>query len=275
MMVLTRQAGEFLRRYLLAVQFFTRIPMTGGVGRWVGYSPELMRAAVAHLPGVGWLAGMAACCAYAALAFGLPDTPMTVLAGAVAATFATVVLTGALHEDGLADLADGLGGSSDRERALAIMKDSRVGAFGVVALVLVLVSKVALLSVLGALSPAVALSALLAAHAVSRFAPLVLMHTLPYAGDSQSAKSGPLAARIGMDTVLVGAAWCAVPLALATLAQGLVFVAGGLIAGAAALLWLRQLLQRRLQGFTGDALGAAQQLCELAFYLGAALAIGR
>lgn len=275
MMVLTRQAGELLRRYLLAVQFFTRIPVTGGVGRWVGYSPELMRAAAAHLPGVGWLAGMAACCAYAVLAFGLPDTPMTALAGAVAAMTATVVLTGALHEDGLADLADGLGGSSERERALAIMKDSRVGAFGVVALVLVLLSKVALLSVLGALSPALALSALLAAHVVSRFAPLVLMYTLPYAGDSQVAKSGPLAASVSTETVLVGAAWCVVPLALAALVQDVAFVAGGLLAGAAALFWLRQLLQRRLQGFTGDALGAAQQLCELAFYLGAALAIGR
>lgn len=275
MMVLTAHATGFLRRYLVAVQFFTRIPVTGGVGRWVGYSPELMRAAAAHLPGVGWLAGMAACCAYAALAFGLPDTPMTALAGAVAAMTATVVLTGALHEDGLADLADGLGGSSERERALAIMKDSRVGAFGVVALVLVLLSKVALLSVLGALSPAVALSALLAAHVVSRFAPLVLMHTLPYAGDSQSARSGPLAAQVGADTVLVGAAWCVVPLALAALVQDVAFVAGGLLAGAAALFWLRQLLLRRLQGFTGDALGAAQQLCELAFYLGAALVIGR
>lgn len=275
MMVLAGHATGFLRRYLVAVQFFTRIPVTGGVGQWVGYSPELLRAAAAHLPGVGWLAGIAACCAYAALAFGLPDTPMTVLAGAAAATIATVVLTGALHEDGLADLADGLGGSRDRERALAIMKDSRVGAFGLVALVLVLLSKVALLSVLGAVSPATVLPALLAAHVASRFAPLVLMHTLPYAGDSQSARSGPLAARIGVGTAAIGAAWCAVPLALAALVQGVAFVAGGLLAGAAALLWLRQLLQRRLQGFTGDALGAAQQVCELAFYLGAALAIGR
>jgi adenosylcobinamide-GDP ribazoletransferase len=107
---------QFLRHYLLAIQFFTRIPVTGRLGDWVGFSPAMLRASAAHFPGVGWLVG----------------------GGVAGFTALGVLMTGAFHEDGLADVADGLGGSQDRERALTIMKDSRVGAFGAIAVVLVL-----------------------------------------------------------------------------------------------------------------------------------------
>jgi hypothetical protein len=153
------------------------------LARWVGFSPDMLRASAAHFPGVGWLVGLA----------GL----------------------GAFHEDGLADLVDGLGGSADRDRALEIMKDSRIGAFGAIALVLALLLKVALLATLASVSPIAVLAALLAAHVVSRFWPLVLIRTLAYVGDAAGSKSKPLAERITPAALWLGAAWCAVPVALA------------------------------------------------------------
>jgi len=232
----------------------------------------MLRASAAHFPGVGWLVGMAACVTFTAVHLALPGAVHAPLVAAVASTLATVWLTGAFHEDGLADLTDGLGGSRDRARALEIMKDSRVGAFGAIALVLALLAKVSLLALLAELSITAVLAALLAAHVVSRFWPLVLIRALPYVGDAGSSKSKPLAERIDPAALAVGAAWCAVPLALAITAQGLAFTAAGVAASGLGALYLYRLLRRRLQGFTGDALGATQQVCEVAFYLGAALA---
>ena len=141
---------QFIRHYLLSIQFFTRIPVTGRLAAWVGYSPAMLRASAAHLPGVGVVVGAVAAAIFALLQLLLPDTAFTPLVAAVFSTLATVLLTGGFHEDGLADVADGLGGSYDRERALDIMKDSRIGAFGAMALVLALLAKVSLLALLGA-----------------------------------------------------------------------------------------------------------------------------
>ena len=134
--------SRFARHYLLSLQFFTRIPVTGRLADWVGFSPAMLRASAGHFPGVGWLVGgLLAGLSWLLLVF-LPDTVMTPLVVAALGTAAGVLLTGAFHEDGLADVADGLGGSLDRERALIIMKDSRVGAFGAIAVCLALLAKV-------------------------------------------------------------------------------------------------------------------------------------
>ena len=146
--------SRFAREYLLALQFFTRIPVTGKLAGWVGFSPELLRASAAHFPGVGLLVGVLTAAVYAALQALLPATTFTPLVAAALSTAASVMLTGGFHEDGLADVADGLGGSYVRERALDIMKDSRVGAFGAMALVLALLAKVALVALLGSIDSA-------------------------------------------------------------------------------------------------------------------------
>ncbi|MDP3172161.1 MAG: adenosylcobinamide-GDP ribazoletransferase, partial [Polaromonas sp.] len=143
--------SRFIRHFLLAVQFFTRIPVTGALAAWVGYSPAMLRASAAHFPGTGWLVGGVAAGVYALLIALLPPGLFTPLVAAALSTVATVLLTGAFHEDGLADVSDGLGGSSEAPRALEIMKDSRVGAFGALALVLVLGCKLALIALLGSL----------------------------------------------------------------------------------------------------------------------------
>ena len=90
-----------VRRFLVALQFFTRIPVTGPLAQWVGYSPQMLRASAGHFPGVGLLVGVLAASVYAGLALGLPDTSWTPLVAAIVSTIATVLLTGGFHEDGL------------------------------------------------------------------------------------------------------------------------------------------------------------------------------
>ena len=264
---------DSVRHYLLAVQFFTRIPVTGRLAAWVGYSPAMLRASAAHFPGVGWLAALVACAVAAASGTLLHGKAGNALVTAVLCTIATVLLTGGFHEDGLADVADGLGGSADRSRALEIMKDSRIGAYGAMALVLALLAKVALLALLDAYSGTALLAALAGGHVWSRFCPLLLVRWLPHVGDSATSKSKALADQLSRAALAVAFLWCFMPLALVLRAQGAAFLIAGMLASGLALLWMRRLFVRRLQGFTGDCLGATQQVCEIAFYLGAAAAL--
>jgi adenosylcobinamide-GDP ribazoletransferase len=264
---------NFIRHTLLALQFFTRIPVTGRLAAWVGYSPDLMRASTAHFPGVGWLVGLVAALSFAGLRILLPDVAGAALVAAVFSTGLTVFLTGALHEDGLADVADGLGGTHERTRALEIMKDSRVGVFGVLALVLALLMKVALLVLLDSVDTGLVWAALLAAHVSSRAWPLLLIRCLPYVADAASSKSKPLADQISTSSLIVAAVWLLGALVLVQWVFDDVFWLWPLLASGLVFLVMWRLFARRLQGFTGDCLGATQQVCELAFYLGLALSL--
>lgn len=271
---MTQRLLLFVRHWLLALQFFTRIPVTGRLAAWVGYSPAMLRASAAHMPAIGALIGALAAALFGLLLWALPSVPAAPWVAALASTVWTVWLTGAFHEDGLADLADGLGGSYDRERALEIMKDSRIGSFGSVALVLAFGLKAALLATLAQLDAALAVAALFGAHVSSRLAPLFVIATLPHVGDTPRSKSKPLADAISTGALVTGTLWWA--LAMALLVGWRMDPAWGaaLLGTAVAALWMRRLLQRRLQGFTGDGLGATQQVGEIAFYLGLALASG-
>ncbi len=289
---MTRFFSQALRHYLLSVQFFTRIPVTGALAAWVGYSPTLLRASAGHFPGVGALVGALVAAFSVLLWRALPAHGATALVVAALGTALGVLITGAFHEDGLADVADGLGGSQERARALEIMKDSRVGAFGAIAVLLVLLSKVASLALLGQVSAVLMVLALLAAHVVSRTWPLLTIRLLVHVGDTAQSKSKPLAEQISGAALVTGFIWCFMVLALAMSTQTAIYKiafggvsddAGGAPAGAwlgavlsSGLVWagLARWFKRRLGGFTGDCLGATQQLCELAFYLGLALACG-
>jgi adenosylcobinamide-GDP ribazoletransferase len=275
---------RFLQHYLLAIQFFTRIPITGRLAAWVGYSPDMLRASAAHFPGVGVLVGgLVAVLTAVLLAFLPPASPLSPLVAAVFGTVFSVMLTGAFHEDGLADTADGLGGSQNRERALDIMKDSRVGAFGAIALVLILLSKVSLLAMIGDVNPSVMLLGIFLAHVASRTFPLLLIRLLPHVGDIGSSKSKPLADQISLKSILFAFLWLFLVIAsvfIACVAMEIIafdeafeiFLAGFVLAsGAFVYMW--RMFAKRLQGFTGDCLGATQQVCEVAFYLGLALSL--
>lgn len=255
-----------VRHFLLAVQFFTRVPVTGRLAAWVGFSPQMLRAAAAHLPAIGWIAGGVAAVVFVAVGAGLPGVGGA-FAAAVLSTVATVMLTGAFHEDGLADVADGLGGSASRERALEIMKDSRIGAFGAVVLVLALGLKFGLLAALAARGLDVVAVSIVGAHVLSRLAPLFLIRWLPYVGDSSGSKAKPLADAISGGALLVAVLWAAPAVALLLCAHDAMHVGAALVALVLAGGWMARLFVRRLQGFTGDGLGATQQVCELAIYL--------
>ncbi len=278
---------QSVRHFLLAIQFFTRIPVTGRLAQWVGYSPAMLRASAGHFPGVGVVVGAVVAAVTALLLVGLPPGPFTPLVAAVFGTVLSVMVTGGFHEDGLADVADGLGGSSDRERALVIMKDSRVGAFGALAVVLALLAKVSLLALIGTVSLHWMLLAIFAAHVVSRTWPLLLIRLMLHVGDAAGSKSKPLADQISTGSLVAAGTWCFMALAPVVIALFAINtgvsqsgeasawppMAAALLASGLGFAYMWRLLWRRLQGFTGDGLGATQQVCEIAFYLGLALAI--
>lgn len=261
----------WLRHYLLALQFFTRVPVTGRLAGWVGYSPAMLRASAAHFPGVGLLVGGVAAAVAWLLLLHLPANAFAPFVAVVFSTIATVLLTGALHEDGLADVADGLGGSQDRRRALEIMKDSRIGAFGAIALVLALLAKLSLLALLAAQDLRTLCITLVLAHVVSRAWPLLVIRWLPYAGEADGTKAKPMADAITPGTLAIAGLWTLAVVAAVAWLQGPAFLAAPLVASALAFLVLLRLYARRLQGFTGDCLGAMQQAAEIACYLGVAL----
>ena len=267
---------NLVRSLLLAVQFFTRIPLPAPLARWAGFAPERMRAAIAHMPAIGWIAGSVSTvvfggvvAAWGTAALWLASPTLLMLLAALLSTLAGVLLTGGMHEDGLADVADGLGGHVSAERALQIMKDSRVGNYAVLAMVLALLLKVCLLAVLGVFYMPGLMVAMLAAHVVSRFFPLVLINWLPHVALQGQSKTRQVAGVIGPIALWSAALWCLPLAAFYWLPHGvwLLFMVGvaTVAAGLAALCmgwWFRQ----RLQGFTGDCLGATQQVCELVFY---------
>lgn len=272
-----------LRHFLIALQFFTRIPVTGRLAQWVGFSPRMLAASAVHFPGVGWVVGGLSAMVWWLAAWGWCGTgcgigvsPSTavVKAGvgagawlaAIAATAFGLWLTGAFHEDGLADTADALGGHVDRERALVIMKDSRIGSYGAAALVLALLTKSALLAVLAGQGAEAAMLGLVVAHVLSRSTPLWMLWRLPYVADLAGSKSKPLAEAIDVAGLLRAFLWVGPALALLGWAWGMPRLLAVVAALALVLLYLHRLLRRRLGGFTGDTLGATQQLSELAVY---------
>lgn len=256
-----------LRLAFVALQFLTRLP----VPAWVGagcWDPAWLNRSVRYFALVGALVGAAGgAVALAALRLWPP---------AVAATLSvafTLWLTVAFHEDGLADAFDALLGAAPRERALAIMKDSRIGTYGAAALVLGLLLRIALLAQLLRVDPVLAAAGSVAVHAGGRAGAAVLMRMLPYAGDEAHAKAKPLAREVRTsDAVWAAVTGLAALLPVPALAPGAAAAGAPVaLAGAASLaalvLALRGWLRRRLGGFTGDTLGAAEQLGEIALWL--------
>ncbi|SHN26847.1 adenosylcobinamide-GDP ribazoletransferase [Rhizobacter sp. OV335] len=252
-----------LRLIAIALQFFTRVPMPARIG----FEPEWLNASARHFPLVGFLIG-----SVAALALVIGSQALGTAIGVWLSIAATVWLTGAFHEDGLADTCDALGGAVSRERALEIMKDSRIGSYGAVALVLVLGLKAATLS---ALPMALAVPALLLAHTASRAAAVVLIRLLPYAGEVSQAKAKPLAQKVSALGVGIALGWVALlAVALVALRWGwwpyVAFALTGVVLGTVVCgRWFR----RRLGGITGDTLGATQQITELLALLGWVVAL--
>ena len=261
-----------IRHFLLALQFFTRIPIPSVIVGWVGYSPAMLRASTGHLPGVGWVVGGLTAMVMGGALVALPALPASAWVAAVLSTLFSILLTGAFHEDGLADTVDGLGGGLTRTDALKIMKDSRIGSYGSAALVLSLVCQFALLVLLIQIDLAWAIAGLFAAHVTSRLMPLFVIRWMAYVGDVPQSKSESAAGNISNLSVAVGLLWSMMAMALTAYGVPTMPLWGGALGALLAMILMAWLLYRRLQGYTGDGLGAVQQLSEIGFYLGLTLA---
>ena len=253
------RAREELAVFLLAVQFLTRWPIRSQDL----FTEARLTAATRYYPLVGALVG-----AFSGAVFWLAHLVFPVSLAIVLATAASILATGAFHEDGFADTCDGLGGGTTRERALEIMRDSRLGTYGAAGLGLMLAAKVLALA---ATPPEAIPWLLIAAHAASRSSAVLAIATSTYVRDSGIAR--PVADRVAPNSLAVvlatGAAAVFVLLAVTTPATILAGL-GGLAAGH---LVMRLLYERKLGGYTGDCLGAVQQTSELGMYLGVAAAM--
>lgn len=237
----------------LCLGLLTRLP----VGLAASVPAETMARASRWFPLVGALIGaLSALVLYFCAALAVPD-----MAAVLIALGASILVTGALHEDGLADTADGFGGGRDRDARLAIMRDSRIGAYGVLALILSVGMRWSALAALMGDSLAAAMVALVVAAAASRLVPVMLMNVLsPARSDGMAVGAGRpeavtvrLAGVFALASLLLLSDWPAMVLTMiATLA---VFVAVGALA------------VRRIGGHTGDVLGASQQGAEILILL--------
>ncbi|RJF75455.1 adenosylcobinamide-GDP ribazoletransferase [Rhodopseudomonas palustris] len=250
-----------LRPFFNALQFMTILPAP----RVAQFDADWLLPAAKYFPLVGALIGL--CCGGVLIAV---SAVWSGLVPAVLAVIAGVALTGALHEDGIADSADGLFGGRTREQRLTIIKDSRIGNYGAVTLIASLVLRIAALATL---PPWLGAAALVASHSLGRAGILAAMAMLPYAGNVATAKLtypdsrlDPAGAIVAVVLTLLGLAWliAAEPGAAAC----------GLI-GAVALGALPALAAARLiGGYVGDVLGATEQLTQIGLLLGVAAIAG-
>lgn len=236
----------FARRFTLALHDSTRMRAGEAWSAEAEPVPEPELATTAHLPGVGWLVGIAACLVFAVFSLALGGTAWAPLVAAIACTAATATLTGARNESALYRLADQAGGAAP------------AAGHGVLALVLLLSAKFALLAALADASEPAVITALFAGLVVSRFMQLLAHWAASAGSDSRS---------LG-----VGALWCAVPLVLMAAAGGVAFMLVPVALASLACFALLRWCRTRADLPTVERPGAVQQVCEVAFYLGAAVA---
>lgn len=251
------------RYFLLAVGFFTRIP----VPNFSDFHADDLNYSAKYFPLVGLLVGMVGAGAFTLAAKLLPSSIAVLLSMAT-----TIYITGAFHEDGLADSADGLGGAWEKERILSIMQDSRLGTYGAIALFMMLFAKFQVLNEL----PVYFLPfILIIGHTISRLCALFVMADLSYVRVEGKAK--PLATKIKLTDLAVATAFgiMPVPLIYLNFSPFIFTLNDWLLLGGYCFLpvllvwvWWRNKIKRWLGGYTGDCLGAMQQLTELALYIG-------
>lgn len=238
--------------FLTAVQFLTRIP----VPTLKDFQPDWTARSARYFPFVGALAGLASGLVLIAASYIWSGLLPALLATAVG-----ILITGAFHEDGLADAADGLGGGRTPGRRLEIMKDSRVGTYGVLALGLAIALKVAALA---QMPIALVLASLVAAHAGGRGAAVLAMRLLPYAGDRASTKVKPVADGVTTGETVVALVFAALAI-LPALLLAPVATLGALAVAGVCVVVMALLAKRLIGGWVGDTLGATEQVFEIGF----------
>lgn len=248
--------AEWLRLFLIATQFLTRLP----VPEWGKVSEETLGKAAKFFPLVGVMVG-----AGAALTFWLLQHILPRSAAVLGAIIFTAFITNGFHEDGLADTFDGFGGGWTKEQALEIMRDSRLGTYGALALVFLILGKYSLLSSIASETPGQIWRWLIVAHTASRWTVLPLCSWLPYARAEGQGKL--VAKQIGNADIFIGSVILLITVLLLSWQAALAAIS---VAGLATLL-SGFYYRARLSGITGDCLGATNQVTEVSLYLTAVI----
>ncbi|AZJ31588.1 cobalamin-5'-phosphate synthase [Tenacibaculum mesophilum] len=239
--------------FLTAVLFFTRIPCP----KWVDHSPEILNKSSRYFSLVGIVVGSIAALAYFAFSYIFPTDIAIVIS-----MISSIWITGAFHEDGFADVCDGFGGGWTKEKILTIMKDSRLGTFGVSGLVFILAIKFLALYHLQNLSIDLIL-VIISGHSISRFIATVLLYTHDYVRDIDSSKIKPTTKQMSSKSLLISAIFGVVPLFF--FQNPMVFLV--LLPLLLTYLYMGHFFKKWIGGQTGDCAGALQQVAEIVFYL--------
>ena len=249
-----------LRAVAAAFTFMTRLPL----GRFASHDETELRASAAYFPLVGVVVG-----AFGAATYAIATTLWPLSIAILLSMIAMVYVTGAFHEDALADTLDGFGGGRTSDRVLEIMKDSRVGSFALVGVALTLAVKFAALSSIAGSAGTVGLvRALVGGHVLARWSSVPLMMTLSYvrpaSTNERPSAGGPFSSALGVSRGLAATVFAAAAVDIALGANDAAMAAiVAVLVTATAGLWFKT----RIGGITGDTLGAANQLVEIAVYL--------
>lgn len=242
--------------YLLtAVMFFTRIPIPFKIP----YSDEIMNKSQRYFPIIGFIVG-----GIGALSFYVFQLIFSIDIAIVLSMCSTVLLTGAFHEDGFTDVCDSFGGGYGKEKIMTIMKDSRIGAYGVIGIILLLLLKFLVLKEVADISVYFLIVTLINGHVTSRFHASTMIYTHQYVRDTDQSKSKPLAnKRLPYQSLLFTLIITLLPYLLF---GHWIFLLAFFISYVGKL-YLAYYFKKHIGGYTGDCLGTIQQVCEVLFYL--------
>ncbi|GAA3781011.1 adenosylcobinamide-GDP ribazoletransferase [Flavobacterium ginsengiterrae] len=249
-----------LHIFFTCLMFYTRIPCPENIN----HDPEYLNKATRYFPFIGWIVGT-----ISFLSFYIFSLFLSIETAVIFAIITSVLTTGAFHEDGFADVCDGFGGGWTKEKILIIMKDSAIGAYGAIGLVLLFLVKFKLLSESISLFTTdnyiLIYLLFISAHSVSRLAAISIIFTHEYSRDDASSKSKPIAKNHSWKEVLGSFFFGIIPLGIfsffylkALLVLIPVFITR---------YFLARYFQKWIDGYTGDCLGATQQICEVIYYL--------
>ncbi len=239
--------------FFTALMFFSRIPCP----KWIDHSPEILNKSSRYFSLVGIIIGSIASLGFFGSSFIFPSDIAIIIS-----MIASVWVTGAFHEDGFADVCDGFGGGWTKEKILTIMKDSRLGTYGVAGLIFILALKFLALYHLHELSVNLII-VIISGHAVSRFIATILLYTHEYVRDIDTAKIKPTTQQMSTKSLLISGVFGVLPLFF--FQKWFVFLA--LIPLLLVYWYMARFFKRWIGGQTGDCAGALQQVAEVVFYL--------
>lgn len=232
----------------------------------IDHNPEYLNKATRYFPIVGWIVGFISFLVFWVSSLLFSDG-VAVLLGLIAG----ILATGAFHEDGFADVCDGFGGGWTKEKILIIMKDSAIGAYGAIGVVFLFLLKfhaITEMVVKGtAQSNTLILTLLLfvSAHSISRLAAISIVFTHEYSREDATSKSKPIAQQFGWREVVGSVFFGVLPLVVLSYFQWQLLLV--LVPVFITRFFLARYFQKWIDGYTGDCLGATQQVCEVVFYL--------